>query len=75
MKLKVRLLKLKAGKPVAFIHEDLAKKIGVHTGDRVSLSKNGPNIIAVVDLARGFIKKGEQLLCTDLIKISIRCRT
>ena len=66
MKLKVRLLKIKAGKPVAFIHEDFAKKIEVHTGDRVVLSKNGTNIIAVVDLAKEFIKKGEIAISEEL---------
>ncbi len=66
MKMQIKVLHVTAGKPVAFIHEYSANKLGIHAGDRVILSKNGSNIIAVVDLAKGFIKKGEVTISEEL---------
>ena len=59
MRLKLKLLKISAGKPVIFLHESSAKKMGIHTGDRVAIRKNGDIFVAIVDLARGLIKKNE----------------
>ncbi len=66
MKLLIKILKIKAGKPIAFIHEDSANKLNIHIGDRVILSKNKIKIIAVVDIAKGFIKKGEVAISEEL---------
>lgn len=68
MKLLIKILNVKTGKPVAFIHEDSAVKLGIHTGDRVILSKNGSNIVAIVDIAKGFIKKGDVAISEELHK-------
>ncbi len=68
MKLLIKSLNVKAGKPVAFIHEDSATKLRINTGDRVVLSKNGTHIVAVVDIAKGFIKKGEVAISEELHK-------
>ncbi|MGV8142570.1 MAG: thymidine phosphorylase [Candidatus Pacearchaeota archaeon] len=69
MRLQIKILKVKTGKPVAFINEHSADKMGIRTGDRVILSKNGSNIIAVVDLAQGFVKKGEVAISEELHNI------
>ena len=69
MKLKVQIIKIAAGKPVIFLHEYSAKKIGVHTGDRVTIKKNGNTVVAIVDLASGFIKQGEAALSEELVKV------
>lgn len=69
MKLKIKGLNVKAGKPVAFIHEDSAKKLNIFTGDRVNISKNNSQITAVVDLAKSFVHKGEIALSNEIILI------
>ncbi len=66
MKLKIRSLNISSGKPIVFIHEDYAKKSNISTGDRVIISKNGKKITAVVDLARGFVHKGEIVLSNEI---------
>ena len=33
MKLRIKIMKITAGKPIAFIHEDSASKLGLFTGD------------------------------------------
>lgn len=66
MRLKLKLLKISAGKPVIFLHESSAKKMGVHTGDRVAIKWNGDTFIAVADLARGLIKKNEAAISEEL---------
>lgn len=66
MRLKLRVLKVAAGKPVIFLHEDSAKKLGIHTGDRVVIKKNGGWVVAIADLASGFIKKKEAAVSDEL---------
>ncbi len=66
MKLRVKILKIFAGKPVVFIHEATAKKINLYVADRVTLSKNNRKITAVVDIAFGFISKNEVAISEDL---------
>ena len=66
MRLKLKLLKISAGKPVIFLHESSAKKMGIHTGDRVAIRKNGDIFVAIVDLARGLIKKNEVAISEEL---------
>jgi putative thymidine phosphorylase len=66
MKLKLKLLKISTGKPVVFMHEADAKKIGVHVGDRVTLSSNNDSLVAIVDIVRGFIDRKEAALSEEL---------
>ena len=66
MRLKLKVLKIFTGRPVIFLHESSAKKIGVHTGDRVSIKKNGNSLVAIVDLVRGLIKKNEAAVSEEL---------
>ncbi len=66
MRLKLKLLKISAGKPVVFLHEVDAKKIGVHVGDRVTISSKRDSFVAIVDLVRGFIKRKEVALSEEL---------
>ncbi len=69
MKLKVRILRIAAGKPIAFIHEAPAKELGVHIGDRVTLNKNNHRAIAVIDIAFGFISRSEIAVSQELGEI------
>ncbi len=66
MRLKLRLLKISAGKPVIFLHESAAKKMGIHTGDRVAIKRNGDTFVAVADLVKGLIKRGEAAISEEL---------
>ena len=66
MRFKLRLLKIATGKPVVFLHEYDAKKLGVHIGDRVVIKSNRDSLVAIVDLVNGFIKKREVALSEEL---------
>ena len=41
MRLKVKILKLFAGKPVAILREKTADELGAHVHNRISISKKG----------------------------------
>ncbi|MEK6894722.1 MAG: thymidine phosphorylase [Nanoarchaeota archaeon] len=66
MRLKLRLLKISAGKPVIFLHESTAKKMGIHTGDRVAIKRNGDTFVAVADLVQSLIKRNEAAISEEL---------
>jgi|SRR3989344_1727615 len=66
MRLKLKSLRIFTGKPVIFLHESSARKLGVRTGDRVAIKRNGDILIAVVDMTKGLIKKNEVALSEEL---------
>jgi len=66
MKLKLKRLKLGAGRPIAFIHEGAARKLNLHLGDRVEISHGRKKIIALVDLVRERIKPNEAYLSEEI---------
>lgn len=67
MKLKVRLLPLTAGRPIAIVHEKTAHKIGVHSNERLRISKNKHSATAVADIAaKNFMKEDQIALSSDL---------
>ena len=66
MKLHVRLIKLRAGKPIAFMHNHDAQKLAVHSGDRVTILDGGKNRAAIVDTASGLFHEGEIALSEEL---------
>ncbi len=80
MILKVKLLNLSAGRCVAFLHRDIAKKLGLHAGERVEIKKKdcpkssnirsaiGKKIISVVDLTNGILKEKEIAVSEEVIK-------
>ncbi len=71
MELKIKLLKWSAGLPVAMLNEATAKKIGVHTKDRISiktLSKNSRKISTLIDIVKGLVGKGEIAVSSELKK-------
>ena len=67
MKLKLKKLALGAGRPVAFINEHNARELNIHVNDRVEIIRKGDKIIAIVDIVRGFIAKGEVSLSEEII--------
>ena len=68
MKLRLKELSLGAGRPVAFINENSARELNVHIGDRIEISRNGKKIIAIVDIMKKFIAKGEISLSEEIIE-------
>jgi len=65
-KLKVKLLKLSAGRPVVILHKKFAEKSSLHVNDRVYIERKGKRIAAVVDIATGFLKQNEIVVSTEV---------
>ncbi len=70
MKFRIKLLTLAASRPVAFLHINDAKKLDVHTGDRVDILKNSQKIVAVVDIGKKIMSQGEIAVSEEVIKES-----
>ncbi|MCX6742329.1 MAG: thymidine phosphorylase [Candidatus Pacearchaeota archaeon] len=84
MLLRVKQLNLSAGRPIAVLHRDTAKKLKIHVDERVeikcgkcekcSLSSKphckhlGKKIIAVVDLAKGLLKENEIAVSQEVVE-------
>tara|TARA_Y100000310_G_scaffold273643_1_gene289198 strand:+ start:1280 stop:2749 length:1470 start_codon:yes stop_codon:yes gene_type:complete len=68
MKLQVRTFNLRAGKPIAFIQEEDAARLGIHIGERIEIEDNGKKLIAVTDIVKGVLKPGEIALSQDIVK-------
>ncbi|MBU3913585.1 MAG: thymidine phosphorylase [Nanoarchaeota archaeon] len=66
MQLKVKFLKLSAGRPVAVLHKKLAVKSSMHVDERVLIRKNSHKIVAVVDIAVGMLKEDEIAVSTEI---------
>lgn len=67
MKLKIRKFMVDAGRPIVFMHENTARNLDVHVGDRVEIQKNKKKIVAVVDLVLGFLHNNEIALSRDIL--------
>jgi putative thymidine phosphorylase len=68
MELKVKTFGIKTSKPIAFIQEEDAARLGIHSGERISLESHGASFVAVTDTMHGVLKSGEIALSQDLIK-------
>ena len=76
MELKIKVLKWSAGLPVAMLNEKTAEKIGIHSGDRISLkssSGNSEEILTLVNTSVGFVGLNEIGISSELKKrLSLR---
>lgn len=80
MILKVKPLNLAAGGCVAFLHKDIARKMGLHAGDRIEIDdsncpKNqcsvnaiGKKIVSIVYLTKGLSKDEEIAVSEEVVK-------
>jgi len=68
MKLKVKILKLQAGRPVSILHERTADKLSVNIDDRIKISKGNKKMISVVDIAAGLLQKDEIAVSEEVVK-------
>ncbi|MBI2047332.1 AMP phosphorylase [Candidatus Pacearchaeota archaeon] len=69
MQLKVKLLGLHAGRPVAIMHPKTAQMLDVHVDERIEVKKikdNSKSIIAVVDLAPRLINQEEIVVSSEV---------
>ena len=72
MRLKIKSLDLEAGRPVAFLHQNTAKVMNIHVGERIEISSDGAKALAVVDIVQGIVKENEIAFSneiTDYIKL------
>ena len=67
MKLKIKKLELRAGRPIAFLNEKRAAKLNVHTGDRIEISRENKKIVAMVDTVKQLIGKDEISLSKEIV--------
>ena len=69
MKFKAKSLNLSAGRPVAIMHLDAARALGVHVDDRVQVTAGKIKIIAIVDtILSGFFKEDEIALSEEVMQ-------
>ncbi len=68
MQLKIKILKLFAGRPVAILHKKTADKISVNIDDRISLRKKNKKIISVIDIATGLLEENEIAVSNEIVK-------
>lgn len=68
MRLKVKILKISAGRPVAILHRQFAENTSIHVDDRIFIEKENKKLAAVVDIAVGILKEDEIALSSEIIK-------
>src|SRR3989344_4752468 len=68
MKLIVKELKFLAGRPVCIIHEKTAKKMSLHVGERVSISKENKKIISIIDTIHTLLKQNQIAVSGEIIE-------
>lgn len=66
MQLKVKFLRLSAGRPVAILNKRFANKASIHVDDRILIKKNSYKVIAVVDIAAGMLNENELVVSTEV---------
>ena len=69
MQLKLKIFEFSAGRPIAILNGETAKKLNIHVGDRVLLSKFGDNVRALVDISKDFIKQDEIAVSEEVLDL------
>lgn len=67
MKLKVKILKFLAGRPVCMINKETAEEMSLHVDNRVSIKKSNKKIISIVDISRS-LNKNEIVVSNEIVK-------
>ena len=68
MKLKVKILKFLAGRPVCMIHEKTAKEMSLHIENRVLIKKRNKRVNSIVNTISNVIKQNEIAVSNEVIK-------
>ncbi|MFA5258604.1 MAG: thymidine phosphorylase family protein [Candidatus Pacearchaeota archaeon] len=70
MKLIIKKLRFLTGRPVCMIHEETAKKMSLHVGNRVAITnKRHEKIISIVDTVTKIITPGEIAVSEEILEI------
>ena len=68
MRLRVKILKFIAGRPIAILDEETAIRVNVHVNERIIILNDHKKIIAVVDTSKGsLLKKDEIAISNEVI--------
>jgi len=69
-RLSVKIIDIDAGRPIALMHEDDARRLSIHMGDRAFLCKKGGTCggVAIVDVTDTMVSEGEIGVFNDLAK-------
>ncbi len=67
-RLKVKIIDIDAGRAIALMHEDDARRLSIHMGDRAFLCKKSATCggVAIVDVTDTMVKEGEIGVFNDL---------
>jgi len=67
MNLKIKSLKFIAGRPVAILNNETSEKMNIHVDDRIIIKKGKEKVIAVIDIAKNFVKKNEIAVSREIL--------
>lgn len=67
MQLRLKSIKLSAGRPVVILNNFMAEKFGVHTDERVIIKKNSHKVIAIVDISKSIVDKDEIAVSSEVL--------
>ena len=68
MELKVKQLRFLTGRPVCMIHEETAKKMSLHVGNRVLIKHGNRKIISIVDTVSGIINPSQIAVSEEILE-------
>jgi AMP phosphorylase len=68
MKLKVKVLELLAGRPVAILNRKTATKLGAHVDERIIIKnrKSRKKLISIIDIAQGLVNENELVVSNEI---------
>lgn len=69
MQLKIKILKLIAGRPIAILSYETANKINVHVNERILISKNRKQTISIIDTTKGLIAPDELAISNEIVNV------
>jgi AMP phosphorylase len=58
-KLKARIFGVEEGRPEVILNEEDTRDLGLHPRDRVTVTLQGRQVVALVNVSRDFVRKGE----------------
>jgi AMP phosphorylase len=68
VKLKVRILKFLAGRPISIINKKTASKINLHVSERIMITQGKKSLISLIDTAAGLVKEDEIAVSNEIVE-------
>jgi len=69
MQLKIKILKLLAGRPIAILNFETANKINIHANERILISKNKKQVISIIDTTKGLVSRDELAVSNEIVSL------